>query len=155
MIYPDDLFEAFRQAEIAMSKAWGEFTMFGLFERDDIPGKYDVVVSGSQMIEGVRLSSDRRSLIRLADMAADTVGEVIKKEWWRQVGRFVVLDEGDPLVKAVLARMPNEGIQHDLQIVTDLYYDGEIIRSAAIITAQKQPIQKLPSESKRPQAVAA
>lgn len=135
-----NLFEQFRSAEERISEAWGEFTLFGLFERDDIPGKFDVIASATWLF------SDRSSLNLLAEMVRNNIRD---DNWWPRIGKFVLLDQDDPFVTAVLSRMPNESVRHDLQVLNDLSYDGEIIRNAVIITAQ-HPIATI-----TPQPVAA
>lgn len=129
-----NLFEQFRQAEETISKEQGEFTLFGLFERDDVPGKYDVIISTPWLF------TDRASLLTITEL----VRNAIKSDnWWMQIGKFVLLDENDPFVKAVLARMPNDFVQHDMKVINDIIYEDEIIRNAVIITALKRPINNM------------
>ncbi len=123
-----DLFEQFRKAEKTISEKYeadGDFTLFGLFERDDIPGKYDVIVSAYWLIGGLG------SLTILTRLVQEAIGT----GWWRQIGRFVIVPQEDPLISAVLERLPPEGIRHDLRVLTDLVYEHDVIRRAVIITA--------------------
>lgn len=139
MTHSNNLFEQFRSAEEEVSKDFGEFKLFGLFEREDLPGKYDVIVSGSGL-KGSELNGSRASLVELADR----VGNAIDNDtWWTKIGKFVILPEDDPFVIAVLQRMPNDSIEHDLHPLYDFAYEGDIIRNAVIITALKSPVRRM------------
>ncbi len=129
-----NLFEQFRRAEEAVSSTHGQFTLFGLFERDDVPGKFDVIISTPWLF------TDRSSLLVITELVRNAIES---DNWWMRIGKFVLLDEKDPFVKAVLERMPNDFVQHDLKVINDLVYEGEIIRNAVIITAQKHPIRNM------------
>ena len=118
----------FRSAEESVSQTWGEFTLFGLFERNDIPNKFDVIASAEWLKE------DRKSLLDLTDSVRASIRH---DNWWSRIGKFVVLSPQDPFVKAVLKRMPSDVIEHDLQTLTDFTYEGDVIRNAVIITALK------------------
>ena len=128
MTHSNNLFEQFRSAEESVSQTWGEFTLFGLFERDDIPNKFDVIASAEWLKE------DRKSLLDLTDSVRASIRH---DNWWSRIGKFVVLSPQDPFVKAVLKRMPSDVIEHDLQTLTDFTYEGDVIRNAVIITALK------------------
>ncbi len=133
MTHPMNLFEQFRRAEETISETGQEFTLFGLCERDDVPGKFDVIVSARW------LTGSRLSLNLIAELVRQAIGN---DNWWPRIGKFVVLPENDPLVKAVLSRMPSDPVMHDLRVLNDLPYEGEIIRNAVIITADRQPDER-------------
>jgi hypothetical protein len=126
-----NLFEQFRQAEETISTDQGQFYLFGLFERDDVPNKYDVVVSAAWLPGG------RTSLMMIAELVRSAIGS---DDWWPKIGKFVVLPSSSSFVKAVLGRVPDDGVLHDMKVLNDLPYDGEIIRNAVVITAQKHPV---------------
>lgn len=136
-----NLFEQFRSAEENISETVNDFTLFGLFERDDIPGKYDVIASAFWLI------SDLSSLNLLAELVRQAIGN---DNWWPRIGKFVVLPQSDPIVQAVLSRMPSDATRHELKVINDLPYEDEIIRNAVIITAVK-PV----AEGRMPEPVAA
>ena len=141
-----NLFEQFRRAEETISREQGEFTLFGLFERDDVPGKFDVIISTPWLF------TDRTSLLVITELVRNAIES---DNWWMRIGKFVLLDKEDPFVRAVLDRMPNDFMQHDLKVINDLVYEGEIIRNAVVITAQKHPIENMTDLSALPQKVAA
>jgi hypothetical protein len=131
------LFEIFRKSEEEISKIRGEFTLFGLFEREDIPGKFDAIASAEW------LKNDRASLIFLADFVTDTAGGIPYMALG--IGKFVILGTRDTFVMAVLRAVPTDFVQHDIQPLRDLLYEGDIIKNSVIITAIKHPIQNMTS----------
>ena len=141
MISPLNLFERFRSAEEAISKSGRNFTLFGLFQRDDLPTKYDVVVSAPWLV------SNRSSLDLLIGLIREAIGD---EGWWPRIGKFAVLPQDDPLVQAVLSRMPGDVTRHELRVIDNLLYEDDVISQAAIITAVKPGV-----ESRVPERVAA
>ncbi len=141
MISSQSLFERFRTAEETISKGGRDFTLFGLFQRDDLPTKFDVVVSASWLV------SDRNSLNLLIELVRQAIGD---DDWWPRIGTFVVLPQEDPLVQAVLSRMPGGATRHEVRLLHNVPYEDEFIESAAIITAVRPA-----AEAWRPEPVAA
>ena len=141
MISTQSLFERFRTAEETISRGGRDFTLFGLFQRDDLPTKYDVVVSASWLVR------DRSSLSLLIELVHQAIGD---DDWWRRIGKFVVLPQDDPLVQAVLSLMPGDATRHEVKLLHDVPYEDEFIESAAIITAVN-PV----AEGRMPERVAA
>jgi len=128
MIHSMNLFEQFRAAEEQISQGGNDFTLFGLFQRDDLPSKYDLVVSASWLM------GDRSSMNLLVELVRQAIGN---DNWWPRIGKFVVLPQDDPFVQAVLSRMPDDAARHQLKVINDLPYEDEIISNAVIITAVK------------------
>lgn len=141
MISSQSLFERFRSAEETISKSGRDFTLFGLFQRDDLPTKYDLVVSAPWLV------SNLRSMNLLVELVRQAIGD---DDWWPRIGKFVVLSQDDPLVQAVLSRMPGDATRHEVKVLHDVPYEDEFISSAAIITAVK-PV----AEGRRSEPVAA
>ena len=135
------LFERFRTAEETISKSGRDFVLFGLFQRDDLPTKYDLVVSAPWLV------SNLASLNPLVGLVREAIGD---KGWWPRIGKFVVLPQDDSLVQSVLSRMPSDVTRHELRVIDNLLYEDDVISQAAIITAVKPG-----SESRTPERVAA
>ena len=135
------LFERFRTAEETISKSGRDFVLFGLFQRDDLPTKYDLVVSAPWLV------SNLASLNLLVGLVREAIGD---KGWWPRIGKFVVLPQDDSLVQSVLSRMPSDVTRHELRVIDNLLYEDDVISQAAIITAVKPG-----SESRTPERVAA
>ncbi len=121
-----DVMRQFQDAEEKISRERGAFTLFGLFERTDIFGKYDVVVSAPW------LKDDLSSLSVITDLVIAAIGDI---KWWPKIGRFDTVPENGPFLEAVREALPNGPVQHGLKRITGIYYDGRVIPSAMIITA--------------------
>ena len=136
----------FQDAEERISRERGEFTLFGLFERTDIFGKYDVVVSAKW------LKDDLASFGLITDLVTTAIGNT---RWWPKIGRFAVVPENGPFLEVVREAMPDGAVQHGLTRITNIYYEGNMIPSAMIITATSPSSASAMSESTKAEAVAA
>lgn len=139
-------FQQFQQAEADITKERDEFVLFGLFERSDFLGKYDVVVSAKW------LKDDRASLGLIIDLVTAAIGN---QKWWSRVGRFDIVPTNGPFLEVVREALPDGSVQHGLKRITNLYYEGNMIPSAIIITAANPSSENSMPESTRAEAVAA
>ncbi len=146
LISTADVINLFQKAEKEISEERGDFTLFGLFERTDIFGKYDCVVSAPW------LKNDGASIILIANLVRASIGN---DKWWSKSGIFVVVPQNGPFAAAVREALPNGSIQHGMKRLTNFFYDGEIIRDAVIITSTEPGTEKAPSNMKRAEPVAA
>lgn len=121
-----DIVRLFQQAEQDISQEYGQFKLFGLFERIDIPGKYDVVMSASW------LRDDADSMNLIFNLVHASIGN---DNWFSKIGIFVIVPEQGPFVAAVREALPEDPIQHGMKRITNFFYDSEIIRDAIIITS--------------------
>ncbi len=135
-----------QDAEEQISRERGEFTLFGLFERTDIFGKYDVVVSAPW------LKDDLASAGLITDLVIAAIGNT---KWWPKIGRFDTVPENGPFLEVVREALPDGPVQHGLTRITNLYYEGNMIPSAMIITAASPSSENAMSESTKAEAVAA
>ena len=122
----NDIISLFRNAEEEISRERGEFTLFGLFERLDIPNKYDCVVSAPW------LKDELSSINLIFDLVYASIGH---NKWFRNIGIFMPVPEHGPFAAAVREALPNGPIRHGKTRITNFFYDGEIIRDAVIITS--------------------
>ena len=122
------LIEKCRRVEREMSQAWGGFALFGLFERDETAGKWDILVFAPW------LTTDLAGTQRVVDAL---VPHVSKAEWLRIAG-VVPLQPSSGYVQWVAQRFPAE---HALQEVFNTTFDGVPINHAYIITANTAPAQ--------------
>ena len=79
-----------------MAHRYGEFVLFALFEREDWPSKWDVVVSATWMGESIRKS---------IDMVFDTFDQFLTSEDKITISQVIVLKPGEPFVQQVLSFM--------------------------------------------------
>ncbi len=136
----------FQDAEEKISHGHGEFTLFGLFERTDVFGKYDVVVSASW------LKDDLSSLSVITDLVTAAIGDT---KWWTKIGRFDTVPENGPFLEVVRDSLLGESVQHGLKRITNLYYEGNMIPSAMIITAANPSSENAMPESTKAETIPA
>ncbi len=139
-------FQQFQQAEENIAKERGEFMLFGLFERSDFLGRYDVVVSAKW------LKDDRASLGLIIDLVTAAIGN---QKWWLKIGRFDIVPEDGPFLEVVREALPDGLVQHDLKRITNIYYEGNMIPSAMVITAAHPLGENAANEGAKAEAVAA
>ena len=121
-----DLGAELREVEDTLSRQWGEFVLFALLMREDSLDKWDLVVSAFWVGR-----HDRRSVIQ--DIA-DALKAKAPRVDLAAISRIVVLDPGDPFVKAVTR---NVKIEHGCFECHDCWFDGVFIRRGLIVTAVK------------------
>lgn len=135
-----------QDAEEKISREHGEFTLFGLFERTDVFGKYDVVVSAPW------LRDDLGSAGFITDLVIAAIGNTT---WWPKIGRFDTVPENGPFLEVVREALLDDTVQHGLKRITNLCYEGNMIPSAMIITAiNASSVNAVPEDTKA-EAVAA
>jgi hypothetical protein len=78
--------------EIAAKK--GEFSLFGIFLRSNSPGTWDLVVSAPWLEKG-----KLKTLREFTELLSESMGE----QALRKLAPIVILNEGDPAVKAVIS----------------------------------------------------
>ena len=123
-----DIISIFQKAEKEISEQRGGFTLFGLFERTDIYGKYDCVISAPWLEDAAT------SVIVIADLVRTSIGN---DKWWSKIGIFMTVPENGPFAAAVREALQNGPVQHGIKRLTNFFYDGEIIRDAVIITSME------------------
>ncbi len=120
------LIEKCRRVEREMSQTWGGFALFGLFERDETAGKWDILVSAPW------LTTDRAGIQRVVEALVPVVS---KAEWLRIAG-VVPLEPSSGYVQGIVRRFD---VEHALQEVVNTIFDGVFINHAYILTANKDP----------------
>ena len=141
-----EMITLFRKVEEEISKERGDFTLFGLFEKIDIFGKYDLVVSAPW------LQDDRASAHLLFGLIRASIGN---DRWFTKVRVGQIVPENGPFAEAVYEALPNGPIRHGFKRITNFFYDGEIIRDAVIITAMKEAEPSNTSSSRSAEPVTA
>ena len=94
----DGLLEKYRTAERRIARARGPLSLFGLFERQDNPGRLDLVVSAPW------LTTDRRGLQDLAKFLPRLTAQESAL-----IGRIVALDPDDEFVRDLNRLVATEG----------------------------------------------
>ena len=141
-----DIISFFREAERQISRDRGDFTLFGLFERLDIHGKYDCVVSAPWLKE------DGASTNLIFDLVRASIGN---DKWLSKIGGLFIVPQNGPFAAAVQEALPNGPVQHGRTRITNFFYDGEIIRDAVVITSVEPGATQAASKTKKAEPVAA
>lgn len=136
----------FQDAEEKISRERGALALFGLFERSDIFGKYDVVISAPW------LTDDLASFDLIINLVAAAIGN---QKWWPKIGRFDIVPVNGPFLEVVQEVLPDGPVQQGLKRITNLYYEGNMIPSAMIITSLEVGVESAAQTSERSEPVAA
>jgi hypothetical protein len=108
----------------------GALVLFALFERDDAPGKWDLVVSAAWAKE-----NQEKDLI---NRIAIQVRNDLRWEEKVMLSRILILDPQDPFVQAING-MANVDHAKDLRI-TNFVINGTSIKDSYIITSRRPTV---------------
>ncbi len=119
------LFDKFQQAEKELSREHGAFSLFGLFERRDLIGKWDVVMSAPWL--GTDYAA-RKWMV-------DNLQWRFTQEEWLKLARVVpVRPEAEFVVDIGLLYPMEHGLKH----VPSIVLSGPEINRGVIITANPE-----------------
>lgn len=119
------LFDKFQQAEEELSREHGAFSLFGLFERLDMIGKWDVVMSAPWL--GTDYAARRWMVDNLQWRFTD--------EEWLKLARVVPLNPEGEFVTDIGLLYPME---HGLKHIPSIVLSGLEINRGVIITANPE-----------------
>ena len=119
------LFDKFQQAEKKLSQEWGKFTLFGLFERRNLLGEWDVVMSAPW------LGTD----YAVIKWMVDNLQWRFTKEEWLKLAGVVPLDPVGEFVTDIGLLYPME---HGLKHIPSIVLSGQEINWGVIITANPE-----------------
>ncbi len=120
------LLNRLQAAEKDISAARGSFTLFVLVERDEAPGKWDLLVSAPW------LASGRHGI---QDMV-DRLQQYLMPPDWLQLASITPLLPAMEYVRWIGQRYD---VQHDRQEVVNVFWDGVFIPHGYVITANPAP----------------
>jgi hypothetical protein len=126
------LVKKYQAAGDVIARAFGAFSLFGLFEREDNPGKLDLIVAAPW------LKTDRRGLL----MIAEYLPQLTPQEG-SLIGRIVALDPDDEFVRAVnrmteYNHTPLEELTDPLE-VNSTSLGGLAVTHSFIIASHRKP----------------
>lgn len=120
------LAEKFRIAEEKVAEERGSFSLFGLFETEDMPGKWDLVASAPWLETGY---SGIKGLIDALRVYYDAKG-------WQTVSVVVPLTTDSDFVQAITRKYHFE---HQVEEIGTTYVNGVYISHAFLITSNPSP----------------
>lgn len=115
--------EKFGLLELQISKDKGEFSLFGLFLREDAPDKYDLLVSAPW------LDVDKEQGLKYL---ADQVQSQLQSDELLSISRIVILEKGNPILKAINKTVH---IKHGNMEIKDSNFNGVQIIHSCISTS--------------------
>ena len=122
-----ELTSQFAELEAHISREKGPFTLFALFMREDVPDRWDLIVSAPWA------DGDKQDVTRyLIRMIKSSVGA----RGLTNLARIVVADPEHPAVRALNGVV---AIEHGNVEVKDSNFFGLPIKHAYIITSKRRP----------------
>jgi hypothetical protein len=112
--------------EATINQEAGSLVLFALIEREDAPGKWDLVVSAAWAKQ------------RQKDLLNRIALQIRNKLTWEEritLSRILILDPVDPFVRAV-NNMVND-IEHDKRRMSNFLVNGVSIKDSYIMTSQR------------------
>jgi hypothetical protein len=88
-----ELFEKLKKLENEISSEKGQFVLFGIFLREDAPGKYDLLVSAPWM------ETDKKQSL---EYLAKKISSKLNPNELLSLSRIVMLEKSNPALEAIL-----------------------------------------------------
>jgi hypothetical protein len=129
MINPEFV-KKFTDLERNISSIRGDFALFALFLREDVPDRWDLIVSAPWA------SADKSSAL---DYFVTKIKSDIGPQGLIDLSRIVFIDPKDATVEALNNAI---NVEHGLSEVRDSNFFGLAIKHAFIITSKKAPVQQ-------------
>jgi hypothetical protein len=119
-----DLVAKFVELETEMAKEKGNFSLFALFLREDVPDRWDLVVSAPWF-------GDNQKVI--LDYLVNKIKSRLKDAELLLLSRIVLVSSTDPTLKAIHKAFE---IEHGMVEVQNSNFFGLMIKHAYIITSK-------------------
>ncbi len=127
----ESIAQKFRGAEEKVAAQRGGFYLFGLFERENRPGKFDLVASAPW------LKTDRDGTHELITLLRDH----LDLEDWNMIAAAFPLDPSVDYVKWFTKRFH---VEHEVEESYNAVFNGVPVSHAFLITANPEPAQVMP-----------
>lgn len=129
----DSLIAKLKSIEQRLSKERGRFWLFALLQRDDFPGKWDLLVSGEWLQE-----KERKSL----DHVIAAIEQEFDQDDLLQLSRVVVLNPDNPIVQDLTTVFSQE---HKLTRIQNIMVNGMHFIQGVIITSRRPKTDMAPA----------
>ena len=122
------LAEKCRKAEEELAKAHGDFSLFMLVERPDLPGKWDVVAAAPW------LGTERNDM----QLIVDGLLPHLNQDDWRALARIAPLRPDGDFTRTINRRVP---ARHEIKEVSLGQINGANVNHAFVITSDADPVR--------------
>ena len=122
------LAEKYRRAEKELSEAHGDFSLFMLVERPDIPGKWDVVVAAPWLGEELK---DYQLIV-------DGLLPHLSQDDWLAFARIAPIPPDSEFARTINRLVP---ARHEIKEVSLGVIGGATVNHAFVITSDPNPIR--------------
>ncbi len=119
----EQMVDKLQAIEKEMSAERGDFALFGLFLREEAPGRWDLLVSAPWL--AAHSVDDLRYVI-------NTVQPRLDVEEWLLVSRVVVLEKDNPVLSSIQKLVKTE---HSRFVLQNSTFNGMRFRHAYVITS--------------------
>ena len=123
-----ELTENFRRLESEIASKKGDFALFALFLREDVPDRWDLIVSAPWA------SADKKAAL---DYLVGKIKSDLPPENLTSLSRIVFFDPHEPQVEALNKAFH---VEHEVVEVRDSNFFGLPIKHAFIITSKRKDI---------------
>lgn len=123
----DEVIEKFRSIEKEAAEEKGSFVLFGLFEREDTPNMWDVVISASWL--DVKKKENY-------DYFARKITAKLNPQEVVMLSRIVLLTPSEPFVERVTSAIKTK---HNNPRFINCMFNGVFIKDAYIISSKPDP----------------
>jgi len=120
-----ELVQKLAPLERMVSQEKGDFSLFGLFLKEDTPDRWDLLVSAPWV------EADKGAALRYL---ADAIRTHLTPEEARYLSRIVIIDSRNPALRAINRAL---GVEHGQAEVQDSVFFGLLIKHAYIITSKE------------------
>jgi len=122
----NDMVNKLKDCELAMAEEKGSFDLFALFLREDVLGKWDLVVAAgwAEMDKG-----------KSFPYIAGKVQAALSNEELLRISRIVILDKNNP---ALLSMHKAFDVEHGISEIHDCNFSGVQIKHAYLITSRRR-----------------
>jgi hypothetical protein len=122
-----ELSDKFRDLESRIAEEKGRFALFALFMREDVPDRWDLIVSAPWV------GSDKRGAV---DYFVNQIKTQLGEQDLTSLARIVVVDPQDTAVQALNRAVQ---IEHGGVEIRDSNFFGLPVKHAFIITSKRPP----------------
>jgi hypothetical protein len=118
--------EKLKEVESELSAEKGAFSLFGLFLREDAPGKWDLLISADWALNNKK---------EAMNLILSAIKKVLSDQELLMLSRLIIMNEDDPALSALQGAI---NVEHGMAEIQDSNFFGLKIKHAYLITSKKK-----------------